>query len=134
MKQAIKSRIESYPPQARIQFDNVRRLILNVARENQPGNVEETLKWGEPAYLVVGGSTIRLDWKAEEPEVIKLYFHCQTTLIETFREIYRDDFLYDGNRAIVLPLDANLETESLSRCISMALRYHSLKHLELLGA
>lgn len=112
----------------------VRRLIFAVAEENNLGAVEETLKWGEASYLAKGGTTIRMDWKPKEPGFIKVYFHCQTRLIETFKVLYRDEFEYEGKRAIVIPLNTTLKEGPLGHCLQMALKYHSLKHLPLLGA
>ena len=54
--------------------------------------------------------------------------------VETFKEIYRDDFEYEGKRAIVIPLSASNWSRPLRHCLQMALQYHSLKHLPLLGA
>ncbi|GGD77485.1 DUF1801 domain-containing protein [Lacimicrobium alkaliphilum] len=134
MKPEIEAKFSTYPSEARKQLADIRRLVFSVAEENGLGTVEETLKWGEPSYLVKGGSTIRMDWKPTDPEVIKVYFHCQTSLIETFKEIYRDAFEYEENRAIVVPLNASAGSGPLSHCLEMALKYHSLKHLPLLGA
>jgi|TARA_B110000211_G_C13859686_1_gene455936 hypothetical protein len=134
MKPELESKFASYPIEAQKQLENVRRLILTVAQDNGLGAVEETLKWGEASYLVNGGSTIRIDWKPKDPDVIKVYFHCQTTLVETFKEIYRDDFEYEGKRAIVIPLNAEVKEGPLGHCIELALKYHSVKHLPLLGA
>jgi len=130
----IKDKFSTYPAEAQRQLEAVRRLILAVAEENDLGAVEETLKWGEASYLVKGGTTIRMDWKSKDPDSIKVYFHCQTRLVETFREIYRDEFEYEGKRAIVVPLNATLKEGPLGRCLQMALKYHSLKHRPLLGA
>jgi hypothetical protein len=134
VKPEIQAKFSSYPLAAQKQLEEVRRLILAVAEENALGVVEETLKWGEASYLVKGGSAIRIDWKPKDPDVIKVYFHCQTSLIETFREVYRQEFDYEGNRAIVLPLTASLSGARLKDCLQMALKYHILKHLPLLGA
>ena len=38
--------------------------------------LEETLKWGEPSYLVKKGSTIRMDWKSKAPNQYAMYFKC----------------------------------------------------------
>lgn len=45
------------------------------------GEIEETLKWGEPADMTKNGagSTIRLDWKPKHPDHYALYFNCKTT-------------------------------------------------------
>ncbi|WP_227714458.1 DUF1801 domain-containing protein [Marinobacter sp. 1-4A] len=107
MKPEIESKFATYPIEAQRQLENVRGLILAVAAENGLGTVEEGLKWGEASYLVKGGSAIRMDWKPKDPDVIKVYFHCQTILIETFKEIYPDEFEYEGKRAIDIPLGAS---------------------------
>ncbi|MDF3124405.1 DUF1801 domain-containing protein [Rheinheimera sp. 1928-s] len=134
MTPEIQAKFSSYPPAAQQQLEEVRRLILAVAEENALGVVEESLKWGEPSYQVKGGSAIRIDWKPKDPDVIKVYFHCQTSLVETFREIYRQEFEYEGKRAIVLPLAAPVSDAPFKHCLQLALKYHSLKHLPLLGA
>lgn len=109
-------------------------LILSIAAENELGDVEETLKWGEASYLVKGGTTIRIDWKSKDSDSIKVYFHCQTRLIETFKELYKTEFEFEGNRAIVIPLDTDIDAVPLDHCIDLALKYHRVKHLPLLGA
>lgn len=134
MQTELQSKFSSYPLEAQRQLEAVRNLILSVAKENELGTVEETLKWGEASYLVIGGSTIRMDWKPKDPGVIKVFFHCQTTLVETFREIYPEEFAFEGKRAIVLPLNTPVGSGPLSHCIQLALKYHSVKHLPLLGA
>lgn len=134
VKPEIQQQFSSYPLAAQKQLEEVRRLIFVVAEENALGAVEETLKWGEASYLVKGGSAIRIDWKPKDPDVIKVYFHCQTSLIETFKEIYRQEFEYEGKRAIVLPLTASVSGAPFKHCLLLALKYHSLKHLSLLGA
>ncbi len=133
MKPEIESKFATYPVEVREQLNRIRHLVFSVVEEEGLGAVEETLKWGEPSFLVKGGSTIRMDWKPNDPGFIKVYFHCQTSLIETFKEIYRDEFEYEGKRAIVIPLGAP-ESDPLRHCLQMALQYHHLKHLPLLGA
>lgn len=134
MTPEIEAKFARYPVEAQKQLKDIRRLVLSVAEENDLGSVEETLKWGEASYCVKGGSPIRIDWKAKHPGAIKVYFHCQTSLVETVREIYRDEFEYEGNRAIVIPLGAAADAGPLRHCLQIAMQYHSLKHLPLLGA
>ncbi|WP_394236187.1 DUF1801 domain-containing protein [Pseudomonas anguilliseptica] len=130
----IRITFANYPQQAQQQLEHVRELILAIAAEHTLGGVEETLKWGEASYSIKGGSPIRIDWKAKQPGAIKVFFHCQTQLVATFREIYPDAFTYEGNRAVVIPLDADIEQTPLRHCLLLALQYQSLKHLPLLGA
>jgi hypothetical protein len=51
-------------------------------------------------------------------------FNCRTTLIETFRERFPDEFEYRANRALVLKLTGVLPAAPLSICLSLALTYH----------
>lgn len=95
MNPDIKAKLDSYPKDVQQQLEQVRKLILMVAAENKLGEVEETLKWGEASYLVKGGSAIRIDWKPKDPHAIKVFFHCQTRLIKTLKEIYRTEFVYE---------------------------------------
>ena len=53
-----------------------------------------------------------------------MYFHCQTTLVDTFKEIFRDDFKFEGNRAIVFEKTDQVPVKELRHCISLALTYH----------
>lgn len=106
----------------------LRQLIFDTAAEiKEAGELEETLKWGEPAYVTSqskSGSTIRIDVKKADPSKYAMYFHCQTNLVDTFRKLYPDEFTYEGNRAIVFHRDDEIPLGELSHCISLALTYH----------
>ena len=130
---SVEQKFESYPSDISILLTNIRAQILASAKEAGISDVEETLKWGEPSYLVKDGSTVRFDWKAKAPDEYCVYFNCQTSLIETFKEIYGDTFRYDGTRALVFSVNKEVPNDALRHCISMAFRYHKIKHLPLLG-
>lgn len=131
---AIKEKFESFPKEIQSELMRLREFILEVAEECELGAVEESLKWGELSYSVKGGSPTRIGWRPNSPEEYCLFFHCQTTLVETFKEIYGDLFAYEGNRAIVLKRSEEVPLKELKHCIGLALRYHKRKHLPLLGA
>ncbi|GAB3013006.1 DUF1801 domain-containing protein [Bowmanella dokdonensis] len=134
MNPEISASFEAYPQTAVRWLLWARELIYQEAAGRSLGLVQESLKWGEASYRVKGGTAIRLAWKAKRPRAIQIFFHCQTCLVDTFRELYPYEFEYQGNRAIVLPLDGPVNEQALRHCISLALQYHSLKHLPLLGA
>ncbi len=126
--------IEHYPPKAKAVFDDVRNIVISAAKDS--GGIEntaETLKWGEPSYLADGGSTVRMKWTEKQPDQFFLYFNCNSSLVETFKELYRDEFSFDSNRAISFPLDGEIPADALKHCISMCMQYHNLKKLPLLG-
>ena len=105
----------------------VRELIFaTAAAHDQIGRLTETLKWGEPAYLTDetgSGSTIRLG-RLKDSEHAAILFNCKTTLIETFRERFPDEFEYRQTRALLLDVSGKLPKQPLSVCLSLALTYH----------
>ena len=124
----------NYPKPIQNKLMFLRQLVLDAASETEGiGTIEETLKWGEPSYLARSGSTVRLGWKKSNPHQCAMYFHCRTNLVDTFRELYRDKFQFEGNRAIVFEEETEIPTDELKHCISLALTYHRRKHLPMLG-
>lgn len=130
---AVAEIFKNYPPEMRKKLLFLRALIFETAVELDVDEVEETLKWGEPSYIVKQGSTIRMDWKPRDPEHYALYFNCKTTLVETFETLYGNLFCYEGNRAIVFTRLELIPVKQLKHCIALSLQYHRLKHLPLLG-
>ena len=125
---------ENYPDFVRPQMVKLRELVLEAASEvDGLENLEETLKWGEPSYLTKHGSTIRMDWKEKKPDQFAIYFKCTSKLVPTFKKLYLDMFTFEGDRAIVFKLDDRVPENELKHCISLALTYHKVKHLPLLG-
>ena len=134
MDEDVKEKFDYYPSHIKVRMLHLRRMVYEAA-EALEGNplITETLKWGEPSYLTEIGSTIRMGWKPRSPEHYALYFNCNTSLVETFRVIYGNSFQYEKNRAIIFNIDDDLPEVAIKDCISMALQYHSIKHLPLLG-
>jgi len=125
---------DKYPDWARKKVNNLRRLIIETAKETESvTRLEETLKWGEPSYLTKHGSTIRIDWKEKTPDQYALYFKCTSKLIPTFKTVYQDTFKYEGDRAIVFHKNDEVPEKELKRCIAAGLTYHKVKKLPTLG-
>ena len=119
---------KSYPKNMREKLTFLRKLIFETAAATEGvGELEETLKWGEPSYLTPktkSGSTIRIDRIKSQEEQYAMYFKCTTNLVETFREKYPNQFKYGGNRSIIFNEDDEIPVKELSDCISLALTYH----------
>ncbi len=130
MSNQVKEIFDSYPDQIRNRLLAIRECIFERAASLQAvGELEETLKWSEPAYLTAetgAGTTIRLNWKPATPDLFRILVHCQTTVIDTCRGLY-PELTFDGNRAIVLTVKDELPVRALSHCIDIALTYHSAK-------
>ena len=128
---AVAQAFEAYPVNFRRQLLALRELIFQTAASTEGvGMIEETLKWGEPAYVTSqskSGSTVRIGWKKSNPSQYAMYFHCQTNLVDTFRALFSSEFKFEGNRAIVFNEHDAVPTDSLAFCIAAALTYHRSK-------
>ena len=128
---AVARKFASYPPKVRRKLLVLRRLILETAATTEGvGALQETLKWGEPAYVTAqtgSGSTVRIDWKKSDPAHYAMYFNCQTSLVATFRATFLDDFTYEGNRALVFDVNKAIPLRALKFCIAASLTYHLAK-------
>jgi hypothetical protein len=124
---AVEAVFSGYPKPVKAKLQALRRLIFDTAKTTPGvGALEETLKWGQPSYLTAAsksGSTIRIDQVKPTPGQYALYFHCQTHLVETFRELY-PELRFGGNRSILLDAKDKLPEAALRHCVALALTYH----------
>ena len=121
---------DAYPDNIRVRLMRLRQLIFDTAKDiDNVGSLEETLKWGQPSYLTTesgSGSTIRIDREKSDGR-IAMYFHCQTDLVATFRELYPTQMTYGGNRSILFDASDKIPDKALRHCIGLALTYHARK-------
>lgn len=124
----IADAISHFPEQIQMRLLAIRELIFLTALETDDvGQLTETLKWKEPAYLTEkskSGTTIRLGVSKTFPDDCALFFNCKTTLIDGFRNHFSDVFSFEGNRALIIPVSGTLPYEPLMLCIRAALTYH----------
>jgi hypothetical protein len=117
----------SYPQPLQTKLLALRELILDTARSTEGvGPLAETIKWGQISYLTTAtgsGSTVRIDGMKSAANQYAVYFHCQTNLVETFRELY-PELSYGGNRSILLDTSKALPKQALRHCVALALTYH----------
>ena len=119
---------EAFPAPVRRRLLEIRGLIFRSAETlDGVGPLTEALRWAQPAYLTEAtgaGSTIRLGRTGGLELECAVFFNCQTTLVEEFRDQFADVFRYQKNRAILLDASAPLPEPPLSLCLGMALTYH----------
>ncbi|MGO4524518.1 DUF1801 domain-containing protein [Microvirga sp. 2MCAF35] len=124
----LEAKFRTYPPEVRKPLLKVLDLIFTTASEmDAVGEIIETLKWGQPAFLPAHpkiGTTIRIDAVKEEPEHYAVFFHYQTTLVSTFRQLYPNDFTFQGNRALIFTVGHDFPVDPFRHCVAMALTYH----------
>ena len=127
---AVASVFKAYPPRLRTKLMALRDLVCDTAEKTTGvGRLTETLKWGQPSYLTEetgSGTTVRID-RLKTGDGYAAYFHCQSGLLEQFRELYPDTFKYEGKRAIVFDSGDRVPAKELRHCIALALTHHARK-------
>ncbi|MCB2102738.1 MAG: DUF1801 domain-containing protein, partial [Rhodobacterales bacterium] len=127
---AVAAVFDAQPPDVRARLLALRDLILDTAAETPGvGPIEETLKWGEPAYLTSAsgsGTTIRINGRPG-PGTYALFVNCRTRLVMDIADQYPDAFAVEGNRALVLDARAEPPVAALRHAIVLALTYHARK-------
>jgi Domain of unknown function (DU1801) len=125
---AVDAVFSTYPRPIKAKLLALRRLIFDTAKSTKGvGRLEETLKWGQPSYLTTetkSGSTIRIDRVKSAADRYAVYFHCQTDLVATFRELYPTELSFGGNRSIILNAAEAIPEPALRHCVALALTYH----------
>ncbi len=121
----VAARFADVPQPAQRGLLALRGLIFSVAAQTPGvGTVQETLKWGQPAYLTPqtkSGSTLRL---GATTDGFAIYVHCQTTILPDFQSIFPSDFNYEGTRAVHFSASSTPPLEKLALLVSAALTYH----------
>ena len=127
----VKEVFAKFPTATRKKLMELRRMIFKVASETHGvGELEETLKWGQPSYVTSNtksGSPIRIGREKHTDGDYGIYFHCQTSLVKAFKEKYQDTFTYENNRAIIFDTNKEIPARELCECLAMALTYHGKK-------
>lgn len=125
---SVAARFAAYPAPVRTRMLALRELVFQTAAGLPAvGELQETLKWGEPAYVTAqtrSGSTIRMDWKPRHPDQVAMYFHCRTGLVDTFRTLFPRELTFEGNRALVFRLEDRIPKDAVAFCIETSLMYH----------
>lgn len=126
----VLSAFQRISPEHRKTLLDMRALIFEVAQADpRIGTLEEGLRWGEPAYLTTEtktGSTIRLGVE-KTSGMPALFFNCNTTLVEGFRQQFGSSLRYSKNRAVLAGGDDSEIRNALKMCIASALTYHLRK-------
>jgi len=112
----------------RARLQDLRALIFDTAAQDDTiGPLTETLKWGEPAYLTDktrSGSTLRIGPVKGRADRVALFVNCQTRLADRFRDQFGGRLDIQGDRAVLVDVDASLDRDAIAECIALTLTYH----------
>lgn len=130
-KASVAEAFDAYAQPTRQALLSLRELIFSVAEKTEGvGPVDETLKWGQPAYLTPetkSGTTIRIDASQSDDCDYALFVHCQSRLISDWRERY-PQLVYGGTRSLHFNSSEPLPRAELEHCVALALTYHLRKN------
>lgn len=122
----VECKFASFADDIRAPLLALRELIFETAADTPGvGRVEETLKWGEPAYLTPetkSGSTIRI-----APNKIggyAIFTHCQSSVLSDFLALFPGEFDVEGNRGLHFRAGDAPPLDALRPLIASALTYH----------
>lgn len=125
---AVRAVFDAQPPALREALLELRGHILAAAAQaGRVGDLIETLRWGESAYLPARariGTTVRINAVKGSADRYAIYVNCKTTLLESFRQLYPEAFTFEGNRAILFRVGQPLNADALRHCLTLALTYH----------
>ncbi|WP_291378768.1 DUF1801 domain-containing protein [Demequina sp.] len=120
----VAAAIADYPDAHRDTLLALRALVYEVAQRTEGvGPVEETVRWGQPAYVTRTGTTIRLAAARGDDDAVGVYTSCQTPLVADFATEHGDRFAYDGVRGIHVAAGEPLRTRELADFLESALTY-----------
>lgn len=120
-------RILTWPRPAQEAALACRALFHGVAEARAIGPLEESLKWGQPAWRPVRprtGSTLRLGWSEGQPDRLSLFVDCKTDLALRLKVTHPDLPFNDERRHIAVSLDTPLPEEAVIRLAEMTFCYH----------
>lgn len=127
----VQAKFDDYPAAVRVQLLQLRQWVFDCAKEHGL-SITESLKWGQPSYASTQGSPVRMDARGDEQ--FALYFNCNTSLVETIKELHGNAFCYEGKRALVFNTHDDLNEAAIKHALLLALTYKQRRHLPLLGA
>ncbi len=116
----------TFPGPERAMALTLRDLIFDVAADTpDAGQIEETLKWGQPSYLTPqtkSGSTLRIG--LAKGGGVGIFAHCATTIISTYAQTFPDAERIEGNRAVIFRDADEIVPARLRLLIHHGLTYH----------
>ncbi|MEM8654492.1 MAG: DUF1801 domain-containing protein [Pseudomonadota bacterium] len=124
------TRIAAWPEAAQTHFVSMRAIVHEVADDADIGPLDESLKWGQPAWRPRRpriGSTLRVDWSPDTPDRFMAFVDCKTDLAAQMDARFPGRFHNDGRRALGFDLGTPLNKDAIWTLAHLTLTYHRAK-------
>lgn len=121
---------ETWPTAAQAQFQEVRCIVYDVALASDIGPLDESLKWGQPAWRPKRpriGSTLRVNWSPQSSTQLCAFVDCKTDLAAQMDVRFPGQFANDGRRALAFDLQTPLDHTAIWQLAHLTLTYHRAK-------
>ena len=122
--------IAQWPEQAQKQLLAVRAILHDVSETSQSGPLDESLKWGQPAWRPRRprtGATLRLNWSDAAPDRLMAFVDCKTDLASQMSTRFPGQFENDGGRALAFDLNEALPVDAIAQLAQLTFTYHQCK-------
>lgn len=126
----IQSVIARWPDAAQRHLLAARARFLDVCAAADAGPLDESLKWGQPAWsprTPRTGSTLRLNWSPQRPDALAAFVDCKTDLASEMSTRFPDQFHNDGRRSLVFELQTPLPSTAIDQLAYLTFTYHARK-------
>jgi len=126
----ILDRIATWPLAAQQHLLALRAIAFEVSRQADIGPLDETLKWGQPAWRPRRprtGSTLRVNWSPSHPGHLMAFVDCKTDLASQMSTRFPGQFRNDGTRALAFDLDGALPQHAIWQLANLTFTYHQRK-------
>lgn len=112
-----------YPTYTDIEKEKLQEMsnLIERVAEKLSVVIKAERKWGQLSFSSTIGTPIRIA-RFDENHVA-FFVHCQTTLVEQWREMFTDSLEFSKTRAVLLKNHEELPINELEICIQMALTY-----------
>lgn len=120
----------TWPADAQHRLLEMRAIFQDVARAAETGPLDESLKWGQPAWRprkARMGSTLRLNWSADAPDQIAAFVDCKTDLAAQMDTRFPGQFRNDGRRSLAFDLSSGLHADAIWQLAHLTFTYHRAK-------
>ncbi|MEL7131767.1 MAG: hypothetical protein AAGK77_05070 [Pseudomonadota bacterium] len=126
----ILTRIAAWSETAQTHFLSVRGIVHDVTAHADIGPLDESLKWGQPAWRPKRtriGSTLRVDWSPSAPDRLLAFVDCKTDLAVQMDARYPGQFHNDGRRTLGFAMGEAFDEDAIWTLAHLTLTYHRAK-------
>lgn len=118
--------LSTWPDTAQRHLLAIRDILFDVAAQSDVGALDESLKWGQPAWRPRAprtGSTLRFGWSAQNPAALMAFVNCRTDLAGQMSTRFPNAYDNDGRRSLAFDLATPLPDPAIRTLAHLTFTY-----------